>query len=94
MFVLYDSRARVRTGKRWARKYPETKSGVRAMWDLVIAIEVPDEREDYEYLADTPVSDAVEVFNAYWACYGWHLNTYDGSMEFPEDVNVISTGVR
>jgi len=74
--------------------FPETQASVQAIWDLVIEIEVPDERDAYEGFAYTPVFDCVEVFNDYWACYGWHLNVYEDDAAFPEDVDVITPGAR
>jgi hypothetical protein len=91
MFVLYDSRQRVRTGRRTAYVYAEMQASVRHIWDLVIAVEVPDERDAYDYLGDTPAYDAVEVFNDFWGCYGWYLNVYeDDTGHFPEDIDVIT----
>jgi hypothetical protein len=88
MFVLFDSRSRNTTGKRHAWEFPETPEGVHALWDLVLMAEVPGEYDDYAYLAETRWHEAIEVFNDYWAIYGWYVNAFEDDWAVPDDVEV------
>jgi len=90
MFILYDSRARSQTGRRQAHEFAETAAGVLDVWRLVIAEEVPNEHDDYIFLAFCDPAEAPEIFNSYWGVYGWNLNAYDADIKYPSDVDVIT----
>ncbi len=95
MFVLFDSRARSQTKRRKAYRAPETEQGLHDMWTIVLLAEVPiNERSYYAGLADwLPPDegepfDPCEVFNDYWACYGWYLNSYEEDADCPDDTDM------
>jgi hypothetical protein len=103
MFILFDNRhrrcvpsdsedttARAHTGKRRAYEFIEVPSGVRALWDLVLKDEVPDEYDDYAYLAEGPMYEVPEVFNDYWGIYGWYLASFEDGWVCPDDVEVCA----
>jgi len=87
IYVLFDSRARSATGKRTVYEFPETHQGLLQAWSLVLRDEVPDEYDDYITLAQD-TSDAPQVFNDFWASYGWSLELYGPNNNFPDDVDV------
>lgn len=87
MFVLFDSRDRVRTDKRIAYLFPLSFEGLQAAWKLTVDAECPAEWDDYKGLAsDYPDwQDACVVFNDYWSYYGWHLGEYKDEFVMPDD---------
>ena len=93
MLWLYDSRDSLRN-KRKLHILPLTSEGKLRAWDIVLAAEVPSEREDYQFLADTDVNDYephdTEMFNEYWTEYGWLLILMDDDAEIPHDAEVVS----
>ena len=92
MLWLYDSRDSLRN-KRKLYFLPLTPEGKRKAWDIVLAAEVPNEREDYQFLADADVdadeTHDTEMFNEYWAEYGWFLIPADPDNEIPHDAEVV-----
>ena len=88
MLWLFDSRDRMH-GKRILHILPLTGEGKRKAWDIVLTAEVPDEREDYQYLADNDTEDPdvfdCGSFNDYWAEYGWLLMPVDPDAVIPGD---------
>lgn len=86
---LTDSRARSATGRRNLYIFPPTAAGHTEAWDVVLKAEVaPAERKEYRGL--TRGTPEPEVFNDYWAEYGWNL-TFVEDATLPADCNVIAS---
>lgn len=92
MLWLFDSRDRLH-GKRAFVRFPYTYEGKRQAWDYVLKREVSkDEYDDYWYLAEDDSADMdeyCEVFNDYWACYGWCLQGMEPDAEIPTDAEEV-----
>jgi hypothetical protein len=88
MLWLYDSRDRAH-GKRKLHILPLTGEGKRMAWDIVLAAEVPNEYEDYKFLADNDKEEDCGLFNDYWAEYGWLLMSVDPNAVVPLDAEVV-----
>jgi hypothetical protein len=90
---LYDSRDRT-YGKRKLHILPLTGKGKLDAWDIVLAAEVPNERDDYQFLVDCDVESSdvqdCELFNDYWAEYGWLLMPVEPDAEVPGDAEVAT----
>jgi hypothetical protein len=93
MLWLYDSRDRLH-GKRKLHILPLTGEGKQQAWDIVLATEVANERMDYAGLADTDAREDeptnTELFNDYWAEYGWCLMPVEPDAEVPHDAEVAA----
>lgn len=93
MLWLYDSRDRVH-GRRRLHILPLTVKGKLKAWDIVLTAEIPDEREDYQFLADNDaeVQDVQDcgILNDYWAEYGWYLMPVEADAEIPHDAEVVA----
>jgi hypothetical protein len=91
MLWLYDSRDR-KYGKRKLHIFPLTSEGKQKAWDMVLDAEVANERMDYAFLADTDAIEDeptnTELFNDYWAEYGWWLMPVEPDAEVPHDAEV------
>lgn len=90
---LYDSRD-CKYGKRKLHILPLTSEGKLKAWDIVLTAEFPTkaEREDYQYLADNDAEDEpnnTELFNDYWAEYGWYLMPVEPDAEVPPDAEEV-----
>ena len=101
MLWLYDSRDS-KYGKRKLHILPLTPEGKRKAWDIVLTAEFPTQdevlylvtREDYQYLAinDSEGGEPSDpnLFNDYWAEYGWYLMPVDADAEVPHDAEVVT----
>ena len=90
---LYDSRDRMTTGKRMLHILPLTSEGKAKAWEIVLTAEVANERMDYQGLADTDAFEDEpnnpELFNDYWAEYGWYLMPVDSDAQVPHDAEEV-----
>ena len=92
MLWLYDSRDRMH-GKRKLYVLPHTSEGKLNAWLIVLTAEVPNDMDDYRYLADSDAEDmnlgGGELFNDYWAEYGWYLMPVEPDAEVPPDAEEV-----
>jgi hypothetical protein len=93
MLWLFDSRDRLH-GKRKLHILPLTGGGKRKAWDIILSAEVPNEREDYQFLVDDdamyPDIQECGLINDYWAEYGWLLMPVEPDAEIPNDTEVMA----